>query len=276
MDDREHERMVCRFAAQKLADRRMGGEFDVDRYPDEEEHVEEAVDVIGHDELGAVAIEHTVIEAYDSQIHDNKRFEQLFDGFAQRFGQSLPMPGYYALCIDLGAGAAARGKLTDLPGIIEQWVRMEAEKLPEPKLPPDPPNHIRAQLPGPIPVTIFRLGDGPGEEGSLTVGLLSSGGIEGERTARIGIALDKKIRKLEKARPPGGRTLLVLENWDFMLSNPVVIAQAVHSAAQRLAPLPDEIVCVDTSAGVGAWREYPIKIDYLWSDAALDLPSAPS
>jgi hypothetical protein len=37
VSDRTHEQQVCVFAGQKLADRRGGGKFQVDRYPDEEE-----------------------------------------------------------------------------------------------------------------------------------------------------------------------------------------------------------------------------------------------
>jgi hypothetical protein len=272
MANESHERSVCLVAAQAFARRRAGGEFVVDGYPDERERTEEAVDVIGHDSQGPVTIEHTLIEAYDNQVLENKRFAQLFQGFSERFGARLPQPGYYSLAVDLGAIGVARGYTVDLPDTIEAWVWAEAASLLEPRIPPVGLNHVQVELSGPIPVTLYRLRDGPGEEGSLSVALLFPGDIEAERTARIRTALDKKVRKLEAARLPGGKTLLVLESQDFVLSNPVVIAQAVHAAAQGLTPMPDEIVCIDVSAGEGGWREYPIKLGDRWSAAALDLP----
>ncbi len=247
----------------------MGG------YPDEKERTEEAVDMIGHDSRGPVTIEHTLIEAYGNQVLENKRFAKLFQGFAERFDARLPRPGYYSLTVDLGAIGVARGYTAELPDTIEAWVRTEAASLPEPQIPPVVSNHVRVELAGPIPLTLYRLRDGPGEEGSLSVALLFPGDIEAERTARVRTALDKKVRKLEAGRLPGGRTLLVLENQDFVVSNPVVIAQAVYAAAQGLTPMPDEIVCVDLSAAEGTWREYPIKVGDRWSDAALDLPRPP-
>jgi hypothetical protein len=222
-----------------------------------------------------VTIEHTLIEAYDNQILENRRFAQLFQGFAERFGARLPRPGYYSLTVDLGAIGVARGYSADLPDTIQTWVWTEAARLPEPRIPPVVPNHVRVELAGPIPLTLYRLRDGPGEEGSLSVALLFPGGIKAERTARVRTALDKKVRKLETARLPGGRTLLVLENQDFVASNPVVIAQALYAAAQGLTPMPDDIVCIDVSAGEGAWREYSIKLGDQWSNAALDLPRPP-
>jgi hypothetical protein len=147
-----------------------------------------------------VTIEHTLIEAYDNQVLENKRFAQLFDGFADRFGARLPRPGFYSLTVDLGAMGVARGYPVELPETIEEWVWAQAPSLPEPRVPPIEPNHVRLELPGPIPVTLFRLRDGPGEKGSLTLALLFPGDIEAERTARVRTALGEKMPKLEEAR----------------------------------------------------------------------------
>jgi hypothetical protein len=132
----------------------------VDGYPDEEERTEEAVDVVGHDSQGPVTIEHTLIEAYGNQL-ENKRFGQLFQGFAERFGARLPRPGYYSLTVDLGAIGVARGYSADLPDIIEAWVWTETANLPEPLIPPVVLNHVRVELAGRIPLTLYRLRDGP-------------------------------------------------------------------------------------------------------------------
>ena len=267
----DHERAVCLVAAQALARRRAGCEFVVDGYPDEGERTDEAVDMIGHDDVGAVAVEHTLVEAYPSQTLDNVRMRQLFEGFPSRFGSSLPLPGYYTFSVDLGAAAGVRGDPDHLARTGEQWVRDTAPTLPEPEIPPRRPNHAQTELPGPLQVTLYRLRDGVGEEGSLRVTLLFPGDIETKRASRALTALQRKAPKLEAARPSGGSTLLVLESHDFVLSNDVAIDQAIYRASQGFSPLPEHIAVVDTSADDGAWREHAIKVDDRWSPAALDL-----
>ena len=271
MANNDHERAVCLLAAQALTRRRGGGDFVVDGYPDEGECTEEAVDMLGHDGISAVAVEHTLIEAYASQILDNVRMRQLFEGFASRFGSSLPLPGYYTLSVDLGAAAGVRGDPEELVAVVELWVRESAPTLPDPQIPPRRPNHAQAELPGPLPVTLYRLRDGAGDEGSLVVTLLFPGDIETERIARARTALERKAPKLEAARPRGGATLLVLESRDFVLTNDVVLDQAIYQAAQGFSPTPDHIAVADTSAGEDAWREHAVKVDDRWSAAALDL-----
>ena len=118
---------------------------------------------------------------------------------------------------------------------------------------------------------LFRLRDGAGEEGSLQVALLSSGDIEAERIARIRTALEQKAPKLEAARPPCGRTLLVLESQDLFLSNDVVIDRAIYIACKDFSPLPDHIVCVDSSIGNEAWRSRAVKSGPKWSAAACNV-----
>src|SRR5579863_8393348 len=186
----DHDKQVCCFAAQELAVGRGGSEFHPDRYPDEEERTVEAVDMIGHDLIGPVATEHTLIEAYEGQTKDNVRMHQLFRTFAERFGSELPRPGFYTVSVELGAAAGAHGKADDLVDEVERWIRSEAPSLPEPEIPPSTPNHVRATLPGPLPVMLDRLRDGVGDEGSLRVALHFPGDIEEGRVSRSRTSLE--------------------------------------------------------------------------------------
>ena len=126
----------------------------------------------------------------------------------------------------------------------------------------------------PIAVALYRMRCLPEDDGSLRVAFLRPDDQEQQRVERIGKALGYKTPKLEAARQPGGITLLVLESHDYIMSNPVVIAQGVYVAAQRHAAcLPDAIICVETSAGDDHWIPYVIKSCEWWSDTAQNLPA---
>ena len=112
----------------------------------------------------------------------------------------------------------------------------------------------------------------PEDDGSLHVAFSRSVDLEQQRAERIGRALADKTPKLQAARKPGGVTLLVLESHDYIMSNPVLIAQGVYTAARECSALPDTITCVETSAGDDHWMSYFIKNLGWWSDAAMNLP----
>ena len=99
-----HEQSVCLYAAQQLANGRSGGDVTVDLYPDEEERQHPAIDLLAHDRHGSISVEHTLIESYPTQLHDNKRVAELFVDFPARFDHSLESPGRYTLAIQTGGG----------------------------------------------------------------------------------------------------------------------------------------------------------------------------
>jgi len=263
-----HEEAVCEFAAQRVVAQRNGGVLVVDSHPDKEDRQGPAIDLLAHDALGPIAVEHTAIEAYENQLHDNRRIAEVFTGFAERFGHSLASPGTYTLAIHTRGGHLfpRRDQSEALDG-LEHWVR--AQRLPEPEIPPKAPNHVVGRPPVvPVPVTLFRMRCDPSDDSSLRIALLRLEDHEEERVVRIARALTTKLAKLEAARPKGGVTVLALESRDFVMSNPVVIAQAVFGVAGERPLLPDVIVHVDTTAGLGHWIDYWVKIGNWWSDAA--------
>ena len=122
-------------------------------------------------------------------------------------------------------------------------------------------------------MTLYRMRCLSEEDGSLHIAFLRVDDLEHQRAERVGKALADKTPKLEAARQPGGVTLLALESHDYIMSNPVLIAQAVYAAAKERRVLPDAIVCVETSAGNDHWMPYFIKNLAWWSDAAENLPA---
>jgi hypothetical protein len=240
----------------------------VDELPDVQERNRAAIEMVVHDDVGPVSIEHTLIEAYPGQIHENRRMAEIFDGFAQRFGNSLPHPGRYTLCVHPGGARDLPRRLTgNAVEAFECWVR--AQNLPEPTLPVREPNHVVGNPPDvPFAATLFRMLCDAADDGTLGVAYLGEEGREAGRVTRVKDALRRKCPKLEAGRRSGGLTLLVLESNDFVMTNPWFVAQAINGAASSLdVSVPDVIVHIDTSAGT-SWIPYVVKVKDWWSRVA--------
>lgn len=278
-DEPSRDKVVCEYAARRLSIHRNGGLFVPDEYPDEIERNDEAVDLIGHDDLGVIVAEHTIVPSYVHQVHDNARLAQIFRSFAERFDHSLPGPGTYTLAIrTLGGREFPRGRQQAAAlDALEYWVR--SQHLPDPNDWPRPAASVEASPPAvPVPVVLYRARCLSEDDGALRVALLAPGNLQQLRTDSTIRAFEMKCPKLEAARLPNSTTLLVLESRDIVMNNPVVFAQATYAAAQRRSDdLPDIVIYVDTAASdhEGAWMDYLIKDGPNWSAAALDLPKPP-
>lgn len=266
------QRSVVAWAAQKIAEQRNGGPFKVDFVPDEIEREAPAIDLIGRDARGTICLEDTLIEAYEGQVIDNRRANQMQSLLAERFGHGLEPPGQYTLGLNTGDLARLRRKdVASTVDALETWVR--AQDLPVPTLPPlRVPNHVVSGPEDvPIRVTLFRMRCSPEEDGDVRFALMRDSTIEEKRASRIRKALSDKAPKLEAARISNSKTVLVLEMNDYVLSNRWEVSRIFYSVAQSVeVPLPDVVIIVDTSAGEGAWVEYTVNFDDWWSDAALD------
>jgi hypothetical protein len=98
-DKRSRDKVVCEYAARRPSIHRNGRVFVQDEHPDKVEKHDEAVDLIGHDGVGIIVAEHTIVPSYLHQVADNARLAQVFAGFAERFEHSLERPGTYTLAI---------------------------------------------------------------------------------------------------------------------------------------------------------------------------------
>lgn len=99
-----HEKRVCLFAAQQLASGRNGGFVTIDSCPDEEERQQPAIDLLAHDSLRSISVEHTLIASYSTQLHDNRRVNEVFADFPTRFDHLLEPTGRYTLAIHTRGG----------------------------------------------------------------------------------------------------------------------------------------------------------------------------
>ena len=264
-EDLTHDQQISIYAAQHFANGRGASTVEIDDLPDVAERTIEAIEMLAHDAVGPISVEHTHIEAYTGQIHDNRRMAELFDGFGDRFGNSLPHPGRYTLCIHVG-GAHGLQRRSDRRhrDQIERWVRQQV--LPEPAIPVREKNHVEGQSPDlPLGATLFRMRCEPEDDGRLVVAYLGEEDRESRRVERIETALRRKCPKLESARTPLGVTLLVLETNDFIMTNPWFVSRAIKTAVfESDVPVPDVIIHVDTSAGT-SWIPYMVKNLSWWS-----------
>jgi hypothetical protein len=230
------------------------------RYPDKENRAGPDIDLIARDDVGDIAVEHTILETFAGQITDNVRFRQLFGDMTDRVGSTLPTPGHYHLAVAVEAVSGI--KATDaVKGEIETWIRNKAPALPIPSIPPKEKNSVAGVPPdAPLPMVLRRLRDGP--QGVVWCLRATPEELAELAVLRATTALQHKAKELEAYRCQGATTLLLLEIQDYVLTNAGAVATAVEEAARRFSgQLPDVIVAVET---VGMERETIIKDGSCW------------
>jgi hypothetical protein len=256
----ERDKRLCLAAAQRLAQRRDGGVLRAIRHPDNEDRTDSAIDLIAEDDIGAIAVEHTVLETFEGQTTDNVRFQQLLGDMTDRIGDTLPTPGHYHLAVPVEGVAGV--KSTDrVKSEIAAWVRDKAPTLPIPSIPPKEKNSVAGVPPdAPLPMVLRRFRDGP--QGVVWCVRATPEDLAELSVLRARTALGHKARELEVYRSQGATTILLLEIQDFVLTNAGAVATAVETAAKHFdGPLPDLIVAVET---VGMERETIIKDGSCW------------
>ena len=269
-----HRHAVALWSAQNVAEMRNGGDFIHDLVPDEIVRSKPAIDLIGHDSVGPICLEHTLIEAYEGQVNDNRRASEVSTLLGRRFSAGLEKPGSYTLALNTGdLSSLPRRMVGDTVESLDKWIR--SQSLPVPSHPPlIEPNHVATELGQlPIRVTLFRMPGTPDDDGRLRIVFGRDRTIEEKRRSRIRKALLDKAPKLEDARSDGAITVLALESNDYVLSNSSEIARILHATAPTVeVPIPDVIIIVDTSPGVGSWSSSSVKFGDWWSDAAVYRP----
>src|SRR3546814_2084416 len=78
-------------------------------------------------------------------------------------------------------------------------------------------------------------------DGTLFVSRVVGADLEALRLERVHIALDRKLGKLADCRAEGDKTVLVLEFSDIVLTNHILIGEALEVALDGRDDLPDQI-----------------------------------
>lgn len=203
------------------------------------------------------ALEHTLIDPYPNKRDDDRQFMAVMG----ELETSLPGSGVlrpdctYEAWVEMHA---FRGrKRSEIPGVheaIKAWITANAPKLT--------PQRAYETLefsasPPIVPVRVLlkctlwpELGD------SLRIGRLVRPELEERRRERIRAALGKKGPKLLAERRAASRTVLILENDDVALSNPIEIGAALHAELAASDFAIDDVYLIDTDRpdGWSVWR----------------------
>ncbi|MHA1713124.1 MAG: hypothetical protein ACTSW4_03650 [Candidatus Ranarchaeia archaeon] len=238
---KKHEKQVCKIVASFIAKRKNLTIDDIS-FPDEEEHNEQAVDVLIKCSSMEIVLEHTRIESYPAQIADKCMVENLLKPLENKLTDQLPTPGHYKLSIAVGAVKGAKDTESIQKALIE-WVEEKAPLLELPIHKPSNKHRITEKPSGvPFEVTLYRF---ERRDGKFFVMLVAPSELESKRRQRIKIALEEKCPKLSKAKGEKRTSVLLLESDDICLGGQTQIAKAVVEDLPQ-NNVPDEIYLVET------------------------------
>ena len=204
------------------------------------------------------ALEHTVVEAFDGQIHKDVDFAAFIAPIERALDHHMPSPGSYRLTFAIHPSQGLKPKrIAEAQTAIIVWVReaaaaMHAECPAVPTRSRGPhghESHGRGTVEG-VDLHLHReIGWSFPEVayGRVFCGRFAPPDYETLRIGRMRAALGKKLPKLQSWKDTGARSVLLLENRDLSLSNHVVILEAAEDALNGRHDRPDEIWLVDTT-----------------------------
>jgi hypothetical protein len=205
------------------------------------------------------ALEHTIIEAFERQIHTGVDFGQFVSPIEAALDYHMPRPGMDGLTFPIDPCTGFKPR--DIPKIQEAiiaWVRATAAEL-HAELPCKPSrtekprghhNFRKATLPGLTfelylsRATYWEMPDPA--DGRLFVSRFEPPNRENLREQRLATAFDRKLPKLAKWKAAGTVSVLVLENGDIALTNHFLVADVVQKLLPGRPDRPDQIWLVDT------------------------------
>jgi len=271
---------VCLFGTKEFVRRRNGGELNVDSHPDKVIRNEKAVDLLAHDKLGIIVVEHTTVVKYKQQIKNSKNAQAMFSGFEARFADGLKRPGTYTLYLDpIDLPSLNKQERTAALDKLETWVREQhlpyCDGIALGPVQDGPPNL-------PVAVRLYRRRCSPEDEGTLRCELVSFTDIDTQFREMLVKACECKCPKLQTAKDrqveehSGSNivSLLVLGFNYLRMAGPDGLMRITYTVTQELKEneniaIPDAIIWVDTTAGKDHWNSYLTK-NGEWSSRAID------
>lgn len=206
------------------------------------------------------AIEHTIIEAFERQIHTGVDFAAFTKPIEAALDHRMPSPGFYNLifpidpCANLRANNIANMQTTIIAWVTEKAAELHAECPEAPAKARKPHGHknFRKEVINGFPFELC-LNREAGwwmpekAKGRLLICRYAPKNYEELRKARIEITLNKKLPKLAKWKATGATSILVLENSDLALTNHCIVADTVEEKLVTRPDKPDEVWFVDTT-----------------------------
>jgi hypothetical protein len=203
-------------------------------------------------------VEHTIVEAFESQIHTGVDFGAFIEPIERTLEHQLPSPGMYKLTFPTDpTRGLKRNALGKVQREVIDWVKLKAAEL-HAECPQQPekrykPRGHRGHRKGTVAGIDLILDRETGwwmpekAKGRLFAARFAPKDYEQLRRERITKALNKKLPKLHKCKMTGARSLLVLESGDIALSNHVNILEATEHSLKDRDDIPDEVWLVDTT-----------------------------
>ena len=244
------DQFAARIVAQRDSERRGTGAVETVSWPDVDERQRPAVEFVGRDEHGLIAVEHTTIESYQLQITEQKALQAMFPLGGPEIAE-LPNAGQFHLLVRVDElRRVPHGERRRVEPAVAAWIRSVLPSVPWPHV-PGKPTFVRGQIDHPpLEVSLERWIADVGFAGPLarvvSVGFWRPGDIEERRKARLEETLVRRLPKL-LAAADGARTILVLEDRDMHMSAPGLVSRAL--ASLQPVQLPDVIYLLNVTAG---------------------------
>jgi hypothetical protein len=254
----DNERRACDAVARVLEER--FGTLRANATSPEDERVGPPVEYLFDLDGHTHALEHTVIEAFEGQIHKDVDFDAFVEPIAAALDHRMPSPGSFRLTCSIHPSRGLKPKrIGEVQAAIVDWVRSaaaamhaECSAIPTRNRRPHGHQSIRRETVEGVGVHLHReIGWSLPEvvHGRIFCSRFAPPDYETLRVERIRAAFAKKLPKLQRWKDAGARSVLVLENRDLSLSNHVVILEAAEEALKDATIPPDELWLVDTAIG---------------------------
>lgn len=274
---RQHERRVVRAAINAIC---LHWELTVTevRFPEDEvPRPDRPLDAMVITNVEAIALEHTLHQSFPEQVSQSFWFRPV-KALCDELDGELPGPGRYELSVR-AEDLQGQGNVDFDP--LREWIRTTAPKLTAGRSLHGATNVASAGPPEvPFPVSLLRTEQWEGvPEGALSLRWpIDFDQLPDARVEQMVSTLNRKLPKLEEHRPPGGRTVLVLENQDIQLVNPDIVTESIRQALSLTTlTVPDAIVMVNViggSAGLSwlkdGWSWHPHLTGMYWIPIELE------
>jgi len=221
------------------------------------------------------AIEHTLIEPFADHIRTGSEFEELIRPVEATLNGRMPRPGVYTLYFPVHP-TAGRHRRTHaaLREQIIAWVLEAGDALhAEAPCRDDRQRHPqgyageRGTTIDGLPLRLDRRvswSESGRHDGTLFVSRVIGENLEELRLERVRTALDRKLGKLMDCRAEGDQTILILEFSDIVLTNHILVGEALEFALTGRGDIPDLLLIADTTLPQ-RWNLFPAVIDGVFS-----------
>jgi hypothetical protein len=210
------------------------------------------------------AIEHTGIEPFDGFMEHQNRAPELFEPLEAAITSALRAVLSPGVAIEMyvpieGFNGRKMPEVHAIQSALVDWVRLTALTLTANST-SYRPTTVTAQPPGvPFVVSLVRFERLSGQPVFFHLKHLASSSKE-LRALRIQRACRKKFPKLARWKHRyDARTILVLEDNDVQLTNPVIVAETFLAIAAGRADAPDETYMVSTHSA--PWYAWPLLVN---------------